>query len=1176
MATVGVRTLFLLVFVTAISHLNAPVVASAYSCRGHEKCFNEVRYSFGEYISQISNILEFSKWLFLCERYDPMAFDGNHKQRRRMTLAARRRNKRRMMTSVHHSFLWMSRAQFCKMLSRMLRRRRPAPSTPASIYYIILLILLCCSDVELNPGPIVVPSAQRAADVCLYCDKTGRKNSVKLKCDVCDTVFHTKCLKLTRLEINMYRDSQWLCWKCSLPQFNDSAFNDSLHSNSDLSLNACNPRSFTNDNLSILCFNARSLKDTKKKGVLSAWLATIQASILCINETWLHHDVVTSEVIDESQYVVFRKDRAGKRGGGVLFAAKPELCPLRLPDLENKSELIWAEVTVNKSRILIGSVYRSPSNSECDNDEIIKSLQNASHVSNKYDACVLTGDCNLQIDWSGIAPQPLNPIANSFLSTFYDFVPHQLVKTPTREINGTASILDLFLCDNLDLVHKVEVVPGVSDHHAILASLNFKIPTYNGIRRKVYNYARADWNKLNNLFLQYLPNNFDLLNINESWSLWESTFWSCVDQCIPKKLVKPHGALPWFTRKISSLIKKRQILFRQWKSSGSAYIKDKYCAFQKFVRREIKNAQSNFLWRLGHGRGGQKALWKFIHSKNGKKKNHDFFVNGQPDKSADIIAGNFADCFDNNFNTSYVENDLYMTNHNNNVSISDIPFNDSDVSKLLKSLRLNSSAGPDNIPPYILNQCADALCSSICALYRKSLDTGCVPDAWKLANVIPVFKDGERSDFQNYRPISITSSVCKVFERIISNALLIFLTINDVIPVHQHGFMPRRSCNSMLMYTLNEWQRLLDQHAGGHIHAVSIDWEKAFDKIPHSRLLLKLRKIGVRGTLFNWFQSYLINRKQRVMYDGCFSSFHNVPSGVIQGSVLGPLLFNIFMSDLPACVSSPIVMYADDSTIYRHVESYNDELQLQSDLDSISLWCLNNGMNMNARKCKFMDVTLSKLRRFGRYSIDNTLVPHADYVKLLGVYVAYDMSWNRHVEYIRSKCAKLLGFVNRNIKDCKPAVLCQTYQSLIRPIMMHGTPGWHPTTKDNISKLQRIQNRASRSIFGKRCSHELDNRIMSVNHYINYTDLLYFYKCRNGLIDSSITQVVVTGRAFRGQEGVYRLIPPKVRTTMYQRGFLYRSVSLWNELPPEIKLAHGGVFKKALEQFCLSSVSGVA
>jgi ribonuclease P/MRP protein subunit RPP40 len=161
-----------------------------------------------------------------------------------------------------------------------------------------------------------------------------------------------------------------------------------------------------------------------------------------------------------------------------------------------------------------------------------------------------------------------------------------------------------------------------------------------------------------------------------------------------------------------------------------------------------------------------------------------------------------------------------------------------------------------------------------------------------------------------------------------------------------------------------------------------------------------------------------------VHFNSVFSKSYNVSSGVIQGSVLGPLLFNIFMSDLANCVSSPLIMYADDSTLYRVINDYNDEVLLQNDLNSIQLWCINNGMKINETKCVFMDVTLSKFRRFGRYFINDFAIPHAEYVKMLGVFIAFDLSWNHHVKYIRAKCARLLGFIHRNMKECTPRVKC--------------------------------------------------------------------------------------------------------------------------------------------------------
>jgi hypothetical protein len=408
------------------------------------------------------------------------------------------------------------------------------------------------------------------------------------------------------------------------------------------------------------------------------------------------------------------------------------------------------------------------------------------------------------------------------------------------------------------------------------------------------------------------------------------------------------------------------------------------------------------------------------------------------------------------------------------------------VTTVLKSYKANTAAGPDGIPPRILQTCAVSLSCSLSTFFNLSLATGVVPSEWKNANVIPVFKSGSRSDPRKYRPISITSAVCKALEKkIISMTVHNYLNDSNQIPNNQHGVLPRRSCNTMHMFFIDEWQKHLETHAGGHIHAVSLNWEKAFDKIPHSRLISKLCNIGINGTLLKWFQRYLTNRKQRVTVNGLFSEWHNVTSGVVQGSVLGPLLFNIFMADLSLNISSRLVMYADDSTLFRSIHSYEDEVKLQEDLCNSEKWCHLNKMKINVSKCAFKNITLSKFRRFGRYSIGAQLIANTVNIKLLGLHIAYSLSWNFHSESVRSSVAKLLGFVNRNLKGCSPNVKQQSYLTLIRPILVFGAPVRHPTSQKNVNKFQLLQDRASRFIYGKTYTHKLDEIVMSHDEYLN-------------------------------------------------------------------------------------------
>ena len=689
-------------------------------------------------------------------------------------------------------------------------------------------------------------------------------------------------------------------------------------------------------------------------------------------------------------------------------------------------------------------------------------------------------------------------------------------------------------------------------------------------KKYIYNYRNADWTKLKNLFREKLPINFDM-DIDTAWESWKVVFWECVDECIPKRLSKCKVRHPWITRKILKLIKSRNSLFKKWRNNPTCPLThSNYIDIKERTRNAIKNAHETYLWNLGQGRDGQQNLWKYIHKKSGANKN--IFPNGNTNHSPEETCNLFADNFLSNFNldTHAASNLLPRKNNDNHQKLDAIVTSPLIVENALNNLRVNSTAGIDKISPRILRVCALELGVSLSALFNKSLSSCSLPNEWKSALVIPIHKSGSKCDINNYRPISMLSSVCKVLEKIINQCIVTYLIDTNQISEFQHGFLPKRSCNTMLMYTINEWQKILDKSSGGHIHAISLDWEKAFDRIPHSRLLLKLNNAGITGMLLKWFNCYLSDRTQRVFVNGTQSKECKVPSGVIQGSVLGPLLFNIFVSDLPNCVDSKLIMYADDSTLYRQISSYDDEIKLQEDLNNIMYWSSVNGMKLNASKCTSMDITLSNLRRFGRYSINDSLLTHADHIKLLGLNISYNLSWNFHNEAVRNKSAKLIAFVSRNLKGCTRKVKQQSYLYLIRPVMTYGAPAWHPTTNENVNKLQLLQNRASRFIYGKDCTHELDKKILCHSLHLNLLDLVYFYKCRNNLIDCNVTSSVVEGRPFRGQEGVNRLIPPKARTSLFQQGFVYRSTTLWNDLPSHIKLAVPGAFKSHLMSHLLS------
>ena len=286
--------------------------------------------------------------------------------------------------------------------------------------------------------------------------------------------------------------------------------------------------------------------------------------------------------------------------------------------------------------------------------------------------------------------------------------------------------------------------------------------------------------------------------------------------------------------------------------------------------------------------------------------------------------------------------------------LSDIDFSSDDIMKILSNLKADKSPGPDKIHPSVLKECADVLAYPLYLLFRKSLNEGSLPQDWKDGNVTPIFKKGLKCQVDNYRPVSLTSVICKVMEKVVRNALLNHLMENSLLADNQHGFVPGRSCVNQLLEVLDKWTEILDN--GSILDAVYLDFSKAFDSVPHKRLLIKLQSYGVEGKVLQWIQSFLSDRRQKVYVSGAGSSWSYVTSGVPQGSVLGPVLFVCYINDMPEVVKSMIYLYADDAKIGRQIVNDSDKDVLQLDLDELEKWAKKWQMKFNPNKCKVMHI----------------------------------------------------------------------------------------------------------------------------------------------------------------------------------------------------------------------------
>jgi hypothetical protein len=365
----------------------------------------------------------------------------------------------------------------------------------------------------------------------------------------------------------------------------------------------------------------------------------------------------------------------------------------------------------------------------------------------------------------------------------------------------------------------------------------------------------------------------------------------------------------------------------------------------------------------------------------------------------------------------------------------------------------------------LLKELATELAPIYTLLFQASLDQGIIPDEWKTANVVPIFKKGDKSKPENYRPVSLTSITCNTLEHIVSSTIMAHMDRHTILTDAQHGFRKIRSCETQPLLTSQDLASAIDTM--DQTDVILLDFAKAFDKVPHLRLLSKIIFYGVRNSLNRWVSSFLEGQSQQVQLDGNTSTQAPVESGVPQGSVLGPLLFLLYINDLPNYVSreSTARLFANDCVLYRRIKSDEDAHALQKDLDGLQRWEKYWLMEFHPQKCQVMHITNKRKPIKVPYNIHEHTLEEVDSAKYVGLNIHKTLNWNLHIDTVTKKSNNARSFLQRNISQCpmKTKELC--YNTLVMSLMEHATVIWDPFTESNIRKLERVQRRSAMMFF---------------------------------------------------------------------------------------------------------------
>ena len=503
---------------------------------------------------------------------------------------------------------------------------------------------------------------------------------------------------------------------------------------------------------------------------------------------------------------------------------------------------------------------------------------------------------------------------------------------------------------------------------------------------------------------------------------------------------------------------------------------------------------------------------------------------------------------------------------------------ESEVYELLVSIDATKSTGLDKIAGRMIKNTACSVTPVVTAIFNQSISKGKFPTEWKKARITPVPKSNDHSLVENFCPISILSMLGKELERIVYIWLLQEITNRHPISDIQWGFSQGKSTVSALLAVINNWHQSLE--AKMDVCAVFLDLKKAFDSVPHRLLLLKLSSLGIDPYLVQWIVSYLCERQQAVCVEGSSSGYLPVLSGVPQGSVLGPLLFLIYIDGVSEVNISDgsLVLYADDIVLHRTICSSSDYLYLQNDVNALADCISASLLNLNPTKCKYMIITRKRraiLPPTLLTVLGNTLDKVSSF-KYLGVWITKDLSWSKHVSEICFKAKKIIGLIYRQYyQHSNTDTLKQLYISSVRPHLEYAAAVWDPHLQKDINKLEKLQTFALR-MCTKYWTADYDSLLTTCNlpslkKRRLFLKLSFLYQLFNDLvIFPSYSVSHREARLNTRSANSVRLVRLFSRTDSYKRSFFPDAIYHWNQLPPDIKSASSlCTFKYQLKQFLL-------
>ena len=729
----------------------------------------------------------------------------------------------------------------------------------------------------------------------------------------------------------------------------------------------------------------------------------------------------------------------------------------------------------------------------------------------------------------------------------------------------------MLLTDEANQVNEISMDPPLGEatqgHKTVYFDLNFESSRPAIFESRKLNYRLGNYEKLSAIITETdWDEIFKNLSIDEAYKVFTNVYESACRKCIPPKKPRTFSRPPWFNKEIKSLVKKKRELWHSNKRTGwrCTSLIAEYKQTRNSLRKETRRAIKSHELEIASDKKNPKRLFAYIQSKQARHIGISAITddNGVTHTNGESMASTLNAQFCSAFTQDQQVTALPSIQHRAFSKVLDnIQFSRDEIGVRLNKLDRYKSPGVDGISSYVLKECSTAFASPLAILFNRSFVEGILPSAWLEANVKPLFKKGSRLDPSNYRPISLTSIVCKVMETIIRDSLLFHLVESQLISKQQHGFVPKKSCTTNLLETIDFVT--LNMSKKRPVDIVFLDFSKAFDKVSHRSLLYKLEAYGIQGRALTWIKAFLSKRRQRVILGNSFSEWSDVLSGVPQGSVLGPLLFVIFVKDLTNVIKNTCKLYADDCKLLAPVRDAHDAASLQSDIHAVQKWCKDWMMELNIGKCRVMHCGNRNPKNAYIFadSTNSTSFPlEVTYRERdLGIIITPDMKWGDQVANAVGKASRALGVLKKTFKSRDPKLWKKLYATHIRSHLEFGVAAWNPYQRGDIALLERAQRRVTRVPYKFRGLTYEDRckrlGLTSLEKRRIRGDLIQQFKISKGIESLSFelpSNDFLREIAPRG--GKRSRLRREIVKSCNQRHnfFTNRIVNIWNELPDNI------------------------